>query len=119
VNTAVADRSSREVKLPLSLEDEEAFALAYDPDTGEYTLSMLNGNTFMLGDYIEAEKYLTRFGLRNSSLQWVEQILPRVTSFFVVQVIPSDQLIIQADIPQSKTEMDILRAQPRVQVYAP
>lgn len=118
MNTAMSDRSSREVKLPLSLEEEEAFALAYDPETEEYTLSLLNGNTYMLGDYFQAENYLHRFGLRNSSLQWVDQILPRATSFFVVQVIPSAQLIIQADIPQSKTEMDILRAQPRVQVHA-
>jgi hypothetical protein len=118
METELDSRSSREVHLPDCLEEEEAFAVAYDPDTEEYTLSLMNGNTYSLGDYFTAEKYLTRIGLRNSSLHWVEQILPRVTSFFVVQVIPASELIIQADIPQSRSEADILRASPRVQVHA-
>jgi hypothetical protein len=111
-------RSSREVALPYDLSQEEAFALTFDPDTEEYSLALQNGNTYSLGDYFEAERYLLRFGLCNSSLQFVEQILPRVTSFFVVQVVPGSELLIQADIPQSRTESDILRAQPRVQVHA-
>ena len=108
--------SNKRVRLPTQKRiappdriDAEYFVITHDHTDNSFMMSFPDGGSYDLGEYIEAETYLKRALSHRANELWCEDCIARVQAFYAVQVIPNEGLLIQVDLPQTKTISDVLR----------